>query len=168
MVINNAMTNIASATSSSAWLGSDNMPSPAWLDSDIAPWLTSTGRHHRQHDSAMTSHHGQRRLSSAIASMTRQRHHVMANVGLTTPSPSWLDGDNMPSPALLSSNIMPRPMSTWWHHHQHNSITTSYHGQRRLDSAITSKTWSLGKNHLLNKPSEVQMRMIKDFKCSMS
>jgi hypothetical protein len=61
-----------------AW--SSAMPLQARLDNNIPPWLASLNsditpfpmsprQHHRQHDSAVISHHDQRHLSCAITSM---------------------------------------------------------------------------------------------------
>jgi hypothetical protein len=101
------MTNVILAASSPslAWLGSTiaNMiwqrhhattivdsaaTMPAWLDCDIMSRPTSTWQHDRQHDLAATSRHGQHRLGSAIASMTRQWHHATSNISSAAPSPA--------------------------------------------------------------------------------
>jgi hypothetical protein len=79
---------------------------------------------------AVTSHHGQRRLSNAITSMTRQWHHAMANVISTAPSPAW-----------LGSDIAPRPMLPRQCHGQHDSTVTSHNGRRHLSNPIASSTW---------------------------
>jgi hypothetical protein len=46
----------------------------------------------------------------------------------------------MPSPAWLCSNTISWPMLTRQRYHQHNSITTSHHGQDHLGSIIASMT----------------------------
>jgi hypothetical protein len=78
---------------------------------------------------AATLHHHQRCLDSTIIGKTRQRYHSMANIASTSPSPGRLGND-----------IMPWPISHQQQHHQQDSIVTSHHGQRRLSSAIASKT----------------------------
>jgi hypothetical protein len=42
-----------------------------------------TRQHRRQHDLAATSRYSQRRLSSAIAIMTQQRHHANVIASMT-------------------------------------------------------------------------------------
>jgi hypothetical protein len=89
---------VASTTSSSAWLSRDITPRPSCLGSIIAS-MTRQRHHatvqlprqrHRQHDSAPTSRHGQ--------------------VASVAPSPAWLDIDIAsiaPLPAWLDINVAP-------------------------------------------------------------
>jgi hypothetical protein len=42
---------------------------------DDSPITNTTQQLHRQHDSMVTSRHGQHRLGNAITSTTQQRHH---------------------------------------------------------------------------------------------
>jgi hypothetical protein len=67
-------------------------PSPTWLGIDITPWpsclgsaITSmTRQRHRQYDSTTASRYIQHHFGSAIVSMARQCHHVMAWLSTST------------------------------------------------------------------------------------
>jgi hypothetical protein len=74
-------------------------PSQAWLDNITMPWPTSPCQHYHQHDSELTSCHGQVALSPAWLGMyimlqPSRRGIVTANIGSAAPSPAWL-GDLM-------------------------------------------------------------------------
>jgi hypothetical protein len=142
--------------SSSAWLGINIVPrlshldiaTPTWLDSDIAPWSTSTRQRHHQHDSTTTSHHSQHRISSVVASMTRHWYHTAAtsswqrhrrqdsivtsrrdqrhlnsattNTGSAALSSAWLRGLTCTSPISNSTQRFTTDQTRWLEEYHSN------------------------------------------------